>query len=123
MTHKALRCVVTAAAVLLLQVAPASAAGCAFESLGEGRVATVIDARTFRLDDGREVRLAGIEAAVPDKTRAIAALTAIIGGRGTARTARRTATGGSLPSPSSPAPRRRCRANCCGGARRWFRPR
>ncbi len=42
-------------------VGPAIAAGCAFEPQGEGRVATVIDARSFRLQDGREVRLAGIE--------------------------------------------------------------
>src|ERR1700678_102445 len=40
---------------------PAFAAGCTFEAQGEGRVATVIDARTFRLRDGREIRLAGIE--------------------------------------------------------------
>jgi endonuclease YncB( thermonuclease family) len=40
---------------------PAFAAGCAFETQGEGRVAAVIDARTFRLQDGREIRLAGIE--------------------------------------------------------------
>ena len=40
---------------------PVRAAGCAFEAQGEGRVAAVIDARTFRLQDGREVRLAGIE--------------------------------------------------------------
>jgi endonuclease YncB( thermonuclease family) len=39
----------------------AVAAGCDFESQGEGRVAAVIDARTFRLQDGREVRLTGIE--------------------------------------------------------------
>ena len=36
-------------------------AGCNFASQGDGRVTGVIDARTFRLDDGREVRLAGIE--------------------------------------------------------------
>jgi hypothetical protein len=40
---------------------PAIAAGCAFEAQGEGRVAAVIDARSFRLEDGREVWLAGIE--------------------------------------------------------------
>jgi Staphylococcal nuclease homologue len=39
----------------------------------------VIDARTFRLDDGREVRLAGVEPAASDNTKA--ALTAIIAGR------------------------------------------
>ena len=32
---------------------PAIAAGCAFEPQGEGRVAAIIDARSFRLDDGR----------------------------------------------------------------------
>ena len=66
---------------LMLDAAPAIAAGCAFESLGEGRVAAVIDARTFRLDDGREVRLAGIEPATPDKAKAAAALSAIVMGR------------------------------------------
>jgi endonuclease YncB( thermonuclease family) len=51
------------AAIALLAGAadPASAAGCAFEPQGEGRVASIIDARSFRLQDGREVRLAGIE--------------------------------------------------------------
>jgi len=87
MTDKTSRCgtyvasCVAAGAVLLLPVAPAVAAGCAFAPQGEGRVAAVIDARTFRLDDGREVRLAGIEPAVPDKTKAAAALTAIVTGR------------------------------------------
>jgi hypothetical protein len=41
-----------------------------FEPQGEGRVAAVIDARTFRLEDGREVRLAGIEPVATDKPRA-----------------------------------------------------
>jgi endonuclease YncB( thermonuclease family) len=83
MTNKTSRCraCVAAAAVLLLHAAPASATGCAFEPQGEGRVAAVIDARTFRLDDGREVRLAGIEPAIPDGTKAAAALSAIVGGR------------------------------------------
>src|SRR5882724_11321980 len=66
---------------LLVGVTPAIAAGCAFEPQGEGRVAAVIDARTFRLEDGREVRLAGIEPATPDKTKGAAALTAILAGR------------------------------------------
>ena len=69
-------------AILLLSAgAHAHAAGCSFESLGEGRVTAVIDARTFRLDDGREVRLAGIVPAVADGARATAALSAIISGR------------------------------------------
>jgi endonuclease YncB( thermonuclease family) len=40
---------------------PARAEPCALPGLGEGRVAGVIDGRSFRLDDGREVRLAAIE--------------------------------------------------------------
>ena len=54
---------------------PAAAAGCNFESQGEGRVSSVIDNRSFRLEDGREVRLAGL-APVPAGTTALAALIA-----------------------------------------------
>ena len=36
---------------------PAIAGACAFEPQGDGRVAAVIDARSFRLEDGREVVL------------------------------------------------------------------
>jgi len=81
MTTKALRCGSWTAAglMLLASAAPAWSAGCSFEPQGEGRVATVIDARTFRLDDGHEVRLAGIVPATPDKTKA--ALAAIVTGR------------------------------------------
>src|ERR1700688_4906524 len=61
--------------------APADAAGCAFEPQGEGRVAAVIDARSFRLEDGREVRLAGIEPVVAEKSNPASALAAIIAGR------------------------------------------
>jgi len=62
---------------------PADAAGCAFEPQGEGRVTAVIDARSFRLQDGREVRLAGIEPAAVEKDHAgrISALAAIVMGR------------------------------------------
>ncbi len=60
---------------------PAHAAGCSFEPQGEGRVAEIIDARTFRLEDGREVRLAGIEPAGTEKTNRTSALAAIIAGR------------------------------------------
>jgi endonuclease YncB( thermonuclease family) len=62
---------------------PADAAGCALEPQGEGRVATIIDARSFRLEDGREVRLAGIEPVIPEKpqTDRASALSAIIAGR------------------------------------------
>jgi endonuclease YncB( thermonuclease family) len=55
----------------------AVAAGCRFEPQGEGRVASVIDNRTFRLEDGREVRLVGIQTV----TAGSAALAALIAGR------------------------------------------
>jgi len=60
---------------------PALAAGCSFESQGEGRVAEILDARSFRLQDGREVRLAGIEPVVAEKASRTSALSAIIAGR------------------------------------------
>src|ERR1700756_3446821 len=47
-------------------VASVRAEGCNFASLGEGHVADIIDARSFRLTDGREIRLAGIEPAASD---------------------------------------------------------
>ena len=55
----------------------AIAAGCGFEPQGEGRVGTIIDNRTFRLEDGREVRLAGIQTVTTGST----ALAALIAGR------------------------------------------
>src|SRR6266851_6417883 len=60
---------------------PADAAGCAFEPQGEGRVVEILDARTFRLADGREVRLAGIEPVTGEKANRTLALAAIIAGR------------------------------------------
>jgi len=60
---------------------PVVAAGCSFELQGEGRVAEVLDARSFRLQDGREVRLAGIEPVVAEKTNRTSALSVIIAGR------------------------------------------
>jgi endonuclease YncB( thermonuclease family) len=62
------------------------AAACWFEPQGEGRVAAVTDPRGFRLEDGREVRLAGIEpafSATPGKDHVkdrAAALSAIVAG-------------------------------------------
>ena len=87
MSDVALRCRASIAACLALvfpvplAAGQAFAAGCAFETQGEGRVAAVIDARTVRLDDGREIRLAAIEPAVPDKARGVAALSAMVSGR------------------------------------------
>jgi endonuclease YncB( thermonuclease family) len=84
MTTKALRCGSWIVACLLLPAsrAPAWSAGCSFESQGEGRVAAAIDISTIRLDDGREVRLAGIVPSSQDETKAAgaAALSAIVGG-------------------------------------------
>ena len=60
---------------------PAQAAGCSFAPQGEGRVAAVIDGRTFRLQDGREVRLAGIEPALSENASRTAALSAVIAGQ------------------------------------------
>jgi endonuclease YncB( thermonuclease family) len=69
--------------MLIAGAAPAIAAGCSFEAQGEGRVAAVIDARSFRLDDGREIKLAGIEPAVSETTNAnrTSALSAIVIGQ------------------------------------------
>ncbi|WP_311741100.1 thermonuclease family protein [Bradyrhizobium huanghuaihaiense] len=55
----------------------AFAAPCQFESQGEGRVAAIVDARSVRLDDGREIRLAGIEPTATTKQ----ALTSLLAGR------------------------------------------
>lgn len=57
----------------------AHAAECAFDMQGEGRVAEILDARSFRLDDGREVRLVGIEPA--PGANAKQALGALVAGR------------------------------------------
>jgi endonuclease YncB( thermonuclease family) len=51
------------------------------EPQGEGRVDAIVDARSFRLGDGREVRLAGIEPVAPRRAGGVAALTAIVLGR------------------------------------------
>ncbi|OKO77345.1 thermonuclease family protein [Bradyrhizobium sp. AS23.2] len=48
-------------ALLLVAGHTAFATPCQFEAQGEGRVAAIVDARSVRLDDGREIRLSGIE--------------------------------------------------------------
>ncbi|SFO55449.1 nuclease homologue [Bradyrhizobium sp. Ghvi] len=50
---------------------------CQFDTQDEGRVAAVVDARSIRLEDGREVRLIGIEATAATKQ----ALTSLLVGR------------------------------------------
>jgi endonuclease YncB( thermonuclease family) len=67
------------ACATLLACEPGLAGGCNFETQGEGRVVAIVDARTLRLDDGRDVKLAGIE--VPDRAKAAAALSTLLVGR------------------------------------------
>jgi endonuclease YncB( thermonuclease family) len=67
-----LLCAIVAAAGI---ASSALAAPCSFELQGEGRVSAIVDPRTFTLDDGREVRLAAIEA-VTEGTAALASLLA-----------------------------------------------
>jgi endonuclease YncB( thermonuclease family) len=71
------------ACALLAIASAAHATGCAFAAQGDGHVAAVLDARTFRLQDGREIRLAGIEPVTLQQTTANrgAALSAILDGR------------------------------------------
>jgi hypothetical protein len=103
---------------------PAIAAGCAFEPQGEGRVAAVIDARTFRLEDGREVRLAGIEPVAAEKANRASALAAILAGREvTLRGEDDTPDRYGRQSPPwcfSLPPKPRCKVCCWRGARRWY---
>src|SRR5271156_1037911 len=74
-------------AVALAQQNPALA--CGGDEIAHGTVSRVIDARTFMLDDGHEVRLAAIEAplvppqgpgAAPGAAAAKATLNALVGG-------------------------------------------
>jgi hypothetical protein len=62
-----------ATALLCATISGAAASACSFERQGEGRVGAIIDARSFRMDDGREVRLAGIELET-DRSAALASL-------------------------------------------------
>jgi endonuclease YncB( thermonuclease family) len=59
---------------------PLQAAGCVFEEQGGGRVTEIADAHTLHLEDGRDIRLAGIEPATngtkPDGKAALAAIVA-----------------------------------------------
>jgi hypothetical protein len=71
-----IRCILTSLGIFLIAGSAATsaiAAGCRFEPQGEGRIVSVIDARTFRMEDGREVRLSGIEM-MSDGAAALAAL-------------------------------------------------
>jgi endonuclease YncB( thermonuclease family) len=64
-------------AILLVAGPSAVASPCQFESQGESHVAAIVDARSVRLDDGREIRLTGIEPTTTTKQ----ALTSLLAGR------------------------------------------
>jgi endonuclease YncB( thermonuclease family) len=64
-------------APLLVAGHTAFAEPCQFATLGEGRVAAIVDARSVRLDDNREIRLTGIEPTATTKQ----AMTALLVGR------------------------------------------
>ena len=59
-------------------ITTSGAAPCMFATLGEGRVTEIVDARSFRLADGREVRLAGIEPPPDNAAAAVATLGALL---------------------------------------------
>ena len=67
------------AALAAFDASPASAAGCFFEDQGEGYVTAITDGRSLRLQDGREIRLAAIEPAVPGDPRRGALATMLTG--------------------------------------------
>jgi endonuclease YncB( thermonuclease family) len=66
-------CVVLSLALPIAAPRAGLAGGCALPAQGEGLVAAIIDSRTIRLDDGREIRLDAIEP-VPETVAALAAL-------------------------------------------------
>jgi endonuclease YncB( thermonuclease family) len=68
-----MRRLVAAISLFFVTATAAHAAPCAFGSEDEGHVMEIIDGRSFRLTDGREVRLAGIELIAKDSS-ALAAL-------------------------------------------------
>ena len=76
-----IKTLLAALACSMMAATPAVAAACSFAAQGEGRVATVTDARSFRLTDGRDIRLAGIEPVAHDAANSRAALSALITGR------------------------------------------
>ena len=58
---KNIRIAIAVMAMAMFFMSRHAGAACDFDLQGEGRVAEVLNGRGFRLDDGREVRLAGIE--------------------------------------------------------------
>jgi len=70
-----------ASSLVIANAARADAIDCTLEQQGKGRVAAVVDMRSLRLDDGREILLAGIERGGADRTSGRTALTGIALGR------------------------------------------
>jgi endonuclease YncB( thermonuclease family) len=69
-----------AAVILSMACAGAAvAAPCRFAAQGEGRVEAVVDARSLRLDDGREIRLAGVTLPLEKLSDTAALSTATLG--------------------------------------------
>jgi len=65
-----LRCTSAVVALLLIGAcASAPTKACAFADMGERHVAETVDGRSFRLTDGRKIRLAEIEPAASDACR------------------------------------------------------
>lgn len=71
----------TVSSLVMANAARADATDCTLEKRGDGRVVAAVDARSLRLDDGREIRLAGIARSGLDSTSGRAALAAIATGR------------------------------------------
>ena len=69
---------VAIALLVLASPAIAHAAPCQFVDQGQGHVAGVTDGKSFRLSDGREIRLAGIEPTGATRAERIAAVSAIL---------------------------------------------
>src|SRR5437763_16967155 len=67
--------------LIAFAVRPAIAAECAFEPEGEGRDGSVVDVRSVRLEDGREVRLAGVAPVASEKAHETSDLCASSAGR------------------------------------------
>jgi endonuclease YncB( thermonuclease family) len=81
---RALGCFIPAMVVVSSVPLAARETPCMAERVGEGRVAAVTDARTLRLQDGREVRLAAVEDAlsgIAARPSQRAALEGLVNGR------------------------------------------
>lgn len=75
-------CLALGGFMILAATNPARATGCSFTPQGEGHVTEIVDARTFRLQDGRDVSLLGIEPVATSESKAdrTAALSALVAG-------------------------------------------